>query len=113
MSKAMVEQQGLLNHAQAGLFLEVSTKRISELVRLGKLTRFDFVGRICVSYKEVRARRERHLKAGRPPRRIGKRVLPGLQAVANLDLPLAVMEGLTDHEINEATSKEQINEPES
>jgi len=53
MSKAMVEQKGLLNFAQAGLLLDVSTKRISELVRLRKLRRFDFLGRTYVSMREV------------------------------------------------------------
>ena len=36
MSEAMIEEKGLLNHAQAALLLDVSTKRIGELVRLGR-----------------------------------------------------------------------------
>ena len=40
----MVEEKGLLNYAQAALLLDVSTKRISELVRLRKLKPFDFLG---------------------------------------------------------------------
>jgi hypothetical protein len=39
MSDAMVSEEGLLNHAQAALMLDVSTKRVGELVRLGKLRR--------------------------------------------------------------------------
>ena len=39
MSEAMVKEQGLLNHAQAGLLLGVSVKRIGELVRLHKSQR--------------------------------------------------------------------------
>src|SRR3954471_1687530 len=66
MSDAMVEEQGLLNHAQAALLLGVSVKRIGELVRLGKLVRFDFLGRTYVSVREVRARYAQELKAGRP-----------------------------------------------
>jgi hypothetical protein len=42
MSGAMVEEEGLLNHVQAGLLLGVSVKRIWELVRLGKLRRFAY-----------------------------------------------------------------------
>jgi hypothetical protein len=41
MSAAMIEEEGLLNHAQAALLLGVSVKRVFELVRLGKLRRFD------------------------------------------------------------------------
>jgi hypothetical protein len=68
MSKTMVEQEGLLSPSQAGLVLEVSARRVSELVELGKLTRFDFLGRTYVSSREVAARRRMDLKAGRPRR---------------------------------------------
>ena len=52
MSTAMVKEKGLLNHAQAALVLGVSVKRIGELVRLGKLTRFDFLSVLmCPSTK--------------------------------------------------------------
>src|SRR5437868_1514363 len=44
MSEAMVAEKGLLNHAQAALLLDVSTKRVGELVRLGKLKDFTFLG---------------------------------------------------------------------
>ena len=37
MSEAMVREKGLLNYAQAALLLDVSTKRVSELVRTGNL----------------------------------------------------------------------------
>ena len=40
MSEAMVREKVLLNYAQAALLLDVSTKRVSELVRTGKLRRF-------------------------------------------------------------------------
>jgi hypothetical protein len=56
MSKAMVDEKGLLNHSQAALILGVTPARVTELVRLGKLTRFDFLGRTYVSVKEVNAR---------------------------------------------------------
>lgn len=74
MSKAMVDQEGLINYAQAGLVLNVSTKRVSELVRLEKLKRFDFLGRTYVSLREVCARADQNLKAGRPKRKITERV---------------------------------------
>src|SRR6266513_3625061 len=67
MSEAMIEEKGLLNHAQAALLLDVSTKRVGELVRLDKLTDFTFLGRKYVSMREIWARNEQELKAGRPP----------------------------------------------
>jgi hypothetical protein len=68
MSEAMIEEKGLLNHAQAALLLDVSTKRVGELVRLGKLTDFVFLGRKYVSMREVWERNTQELKVGRPPR---------------------------------------------
>jgi hypothetical protein len=76
MSEAMIEEKGLLNHAQAALLLDVSTRRIGELVRLRKLTDFTFLGRKYVSMREVWDRNKQDLKAGRQPRRMGQR-LPG------------------------------------
>src|SRR4030095_14873272 len=66
MSKASFEHDGLLNHAQAALVLDVSTRRVGELVDLGKLTRLDFLGRTYVSVREIMARRDSDVKAGRP-----------------------------------------------
>ena len=57
---------------QAGVLLGVSVKRIGELVRLGKLRRFDFLGRTYVSVREVRERYHQELKAGRPKRGIAR-----------------------------------------
>ena len=71
MSKAMVEEKGLLNYAQAALLLDVSTKRISELVRPKKLKPFDFLGRRYVSMREVGQRYQQDLKTGRPRRGVG------------------------------------------
>src|SRR5881392_742733 len=93
MSKAMVEQKGLLNFAQAGLLLDVSTKRISELVRLKKLRRFDFLGRTYVSMQEVGERYQQELKAGRPPRSIGKRAVVGVKAALKTDKAQAKLGG--------------------
>jgi hypothetical protein len=73
MSEAMIEEKGLLNHAQAALLLDVSTKRVGELVRLGKLTDFTFLGRKYVSIREVCGGSKQDLKAGRPPRLVEHR----------------------------------------
>jgi len=85
MSKAMVEQKGLLNFAQAGLLLDVSTKRISELVRLRKLRRFDFLGRTYVSMREVGERYQQELKVGRPRRSFPKRAVASVKAAFKTD----------------------------
>ena len=85
MSEAMVREKGLLNYAQAALLLDVSTKRISELVRTGKLKRFDFLGRNYVSVREVGQRFQQDLKAGRPPVSTGRKALVGLKAAFKTD----------------------------
>jgi hypothetical protein len=85
MSDAMVEEKGLLNHAQAALMLDVSTKRVGELVRLGKLSRFDFLGRTYVSMREIWERNQQELRAGRPPRPLGRKIVAGLKAAVQTD----------------------------
>src|SRR6266699_6460349 len=80
MSDAMVAEKGLLNHAQAALMLDVSTKRVGELVRQNKLKRFDFLGRTYVSMRQIWERNRQELRAGRPPRRIGRRIAASLKA---------------------------------
>ncbi len=101
MSQAMIQEQGLLNHVQAGLLLDVSTKRIGELTRLGRLTRFDFMGRTYVSVREVRARRDEDVKAGRPARNLMKRVLVGLAAAAETDAEQAKLGGFAGPYVKE------------
>jgi hypothetical protein len=86
MSETMVEEKGLLNHAQAALLLNVSTKRVGELVRLGKLSRFDFAGRTYVSMREIWQRNQETLKAGRPIRSGVRRAAASLKAAANHDM---------------------------
>jgi hypothetical protein len=93
MSKAMVEQKGLLNYAQAALLLDVSTKRISELVRLRKLKPFDFLGRRYVSMREVGQRYQQDLKAGRPRRGVGKRAVASIRAALKTDIAQAKLGG--------------------
>ncbi len=68
MGQAMRDEDGLVNHAQAALILDVSTRRIGELVETRKLRRFEFLGRTYVSVREVLERRGADIKAGRPPR---------------------------------------------
>jgi hypothetical protein len=85
MSAAMIEQEGLLNYAQAGLLLNVSVKRINELVRQRKLDPFPFFGRTYVSLKQVRERYREGLKAGFPPLTKGKQLLASLRAAAKTD----------------------------
>src|SRR5215472_2849946 len=85
MSQAMIEEKGLLNHAQAALLLDVSTKRVGELVRLGKLTDFTFLGRKYVAMRQVEERSKQELKAGRPRRSIGNRMMASVKAAAKTD----------------------------
>lgn len=85
MSKVMVREEGLLNHAQAALLLDVSARRVAELVELGKLQRFDFLGRTYVSVREIRDRRQADVKAGRPKRGVVRRLAASLKAFAKTD----------------------------
>jgi hypothetical protein len=74
MSEASGREEGLLNYAQAALTLEISAPRVAELVSLGKLSGFKFFGRTYVSVREVLARREADIKAGRPKRNFVQRL---------------------------------------
>jgi hypothetical protein len=93
MSRAMVEEEGLLNHVQAALLLGVSVKRIGELVRLGKLRRFDFLGRTYVSVREVRERYRQELKAGRPKRGLMESAVASVKAALKTDAAQARLGG--------------------
>jgi hypothetical protein len=95
MSKASFDHDGLLNHAQAALVLDVSTRRIGELVELGKLTRFDFLGRTYVSVKEIIQRRDADLKAGRPPRSIAQRIRKAAKMMSQYDVVHAAVDATT------------------
>jgi len=85
MSQAMVDEEGLLNLPQAALLLNVSTKRISELVREGKLKSCQFFGRTYVSVKDVRKRYREGLKAGFPPLTKGQRIIASVRATLKTD----------------------------
>jgi len=93
MSAAMIEEEGLLNYAQAGLLLNVSVKRINELVRQEKLTLFEFLGRRYVSVKEIRARYRDGLKAKFPPLTKGQQIIASLRAAAKTDANQARLGG--------------------
>jgi hypothetical protein len=95
MSQAMINEQGLLNHAQAATVLEVSTRRIGELVELGIFHRFDFLGRTYVSAREVRERYNQELKAGRPKRSIAKNVGLAVKVVLKTDANQAKQGGFS------------------
>ena len=95
MSRVSKQEEGLLNHAQAAAVLEVSTRRIGELVELGKLTRHNFLGRTYVSVREVLERREADVKAGRPSRSIGQRIRTAARVVGNYDPLNATIDAIT------------------
>lgn len=83
MRKAMEEEAGLLNIPQTAVILEVSRARVCELMKLGLLKRFEFLGQIYLSFRQVKERRMQDIKAGRPKR--------GLVATAVLGIHAAVL----------------------
>jgi hypothetical protein len=85
MSEVMTAERGLLNHPQAALVLGVSVKRIGELVRLGKLSRFDFLGRTYVSMAEVCKRDDEEIAAGARKRSKATRLVAGVKAALKTD----------------------------
>lgn len=107
MSQAMVSEKGLLNYAQAGLLLDVSTKRVSELVRTGKLKRFDFLGRTYVSMREVGERYQQDLKAGRPAQSIGKRAAASVKAAFKTDPVQAKLGGYAGQYVRAQTRQQK------
>ncbi len=114
MSDVMVREKGLLNYAQAALLLDVSTKRISELVRLEKLNHWVFLGRPYVSMIQVRERFQQDLKAGRPRRSIGKRVAASVKAALKTDRVQAKLGGYAgpyvraEEEANKKKNREDL-----
>lgn len=85
MRNIMEREQGLLNIPQAALLLDVSRERIRELMKLGILSRHEFLGHIYLSFREVNERRAQDVKAGRPTRGVLKRLKIGLHAAALTD----------------------------
>lgn len=95
MSRVSVRENGLLNHAQAAVVLDISSRRVAELVELGRLTRHDFLGRTYVSVREVVERREAEVKAGRPARSIGQRIRAAAKVVSSYDALNATVDAIT------------------
>ena len=95
MSRVSQREEGLLNHAQAAAVLEVSPRRVAELVQLGRLTRHDFLGRTYVSVREVLDRREADLKAGRPVRTIPQRIRTAAKVASSYDAVNAAIDAIT------------------
>jgi len=87
MSEVMVREKGLLNVQQTAILLDVSRERVYELMELGKLHRYEFTGRVYLSFAEVQGRREADVKSGRPPREGFAKVKKAVEIVANYDLP--------------------------
>jgi hypothetical protein len=95
MTRVSQREEGLLNHPQAAAVLEISARRVAELVELGKLTRYNFLGRTYVSVREVLDRREADVKAGRPPRTIPQRIRAAAKVVGNYDALNAAVDVIT------------------
>lgn len=107
MSRTMIEEQGLINHAQAALILEISTRRVGELVETGKLRPFEFLGRKYVSVREVHARWGEDIKAGRPPLTTLGKVKLGVKLLGNADIPNMAIGMATVDEV-EAKRKKRL-----
>ena len=86
MRKVTEREQGLVNIPQAAILLSVSRERIRELMVLGTLSRFEFLGHIYLSFREVTQRREQDVKGGRPKRSIIQRIGIGLKAAVHTDI---------------------------
>jgi hypothetical protein len=95
MTRASIEHEGLLNHAQAAVVLDVSPRRIGELVELGKLTRLDFLGRTYVSVKEIVQRRKADVKAGRPRRSVAQNLGKVAKIMSHYDVVNVAVGALT------------------
>jgi len=95
MSRVSMREEGLLNQAQAAAVLDVSPRRIAELVELGKLCRFDFLGRTYVSVREVLERRSAELKAGRPRGSVGQKIRRAAKILGNYDAVNAAIDAIT------------------
>lgn len=85
MSEEMVRQKGLLNVIQAATYLEVSRERIYELMELNILRRFDFLGRVYLSFKDVQKRRRDEIRAGRPKGSVARRLAISIKGAVQTD----------------------------
>jgi len=79
------KEDGLLSPSQAADLLDVSHTRVVDLIELGKFTRYEFFGKRYVSCREILARRDSDLKAGRPPRTIVQRLKVAAKVVGKME----------------------------
>lgn len=105
MGEAMIQEGGLLNVMQSAAFLDRSRERIYELMELGILKRFEFLGRIYLSFDEVKARREADVKGGRPARTFPQKVKATLKAALALDGGQIKRGGTTDYAAKQLAKK--------
>ena len=110
MSAAMVEEHGLLSHVQAALISDVSPKRIGESSSDWGSCKFDFLGRTYVSVREVRARIERQVKAGRPRRGLVQRTVASVKAALKTDAAQAKLGGYAGGSYEEGETEEEMSE---
>lgn len=85
MRKVTEREEGLVNIPQAAVLLDVSRERVRELMQLGTLSRFEFLGHIYLSFREVKARRVQDIKAGRPKRNILQKIANSVHAASLTD----------------------------
>jgi hypothetical protein len=85
MRKITEREEGIVNIPQAALLLDVSRERVRELMQLGTLSRYEFLGHVYLSFREVKARRKQDVKAGRPKRNFFQKIGTGLHATALTD----------------------------
>jgi len=95
MRKTTEREEGLINIPQAAALLAVSRERVRELMQLGTLSRFEFLGHIYLSFREVRDRREQDIKSGRPKRNLIQRIGVSFKAAAHTDLLQAQQGGFS------------------
>ena len=105
MGEAMIQEGGLLNVMQSAAFLDRSRERIYELMELKILKRFEFLGRIYLSFDEVKARREADVKGGRPARTFPQKVKATLKAALALDGGQIKRGGTTDYAAKQLAKK--------
>ena len=77
---------GLLSQSQVADLLDVTTGRVAQLLKAGKLNHWVYFGRVYLSLREVQQRRTGEVdKGGRPPRGFGARLKLAGKLVAKDD----------------------------
>ena len=109
MGDVMIREKGLLNVAQAAIALNRSRERVYELIELGILQKFEFLGRTYLSFSEVRARRDADVQAGRPARSLGQRIKASLKMAAASDGGQRKVGGITPYAAEQLAKKKARN----